>query len=425
MCCFSRPVRSVSATRIFARRVDAEHQALVYSMRVAIDEPLAMVLPLPVVPGSGDDAVTFIDLSAYPTFFADVDAAFPSGTPSRFGGLAPASRSRGTTPLVVHSVGDFVASYVPSHADFTRLDPRFRIPDGVFDAHPDYADYGFAVFQLAPHAVQPAPKRRWFRRAPPPADPGGEHGVHPMAFTFPSRRPGALFFPTLHVHDGADVPREAEFDHELYCQSTDPVLTRTFAWRASEWHLGKNVDAGRARGVIDGDELAYFRRVLGRQPNADHWYEAPACTLAALDVRGDRFACKLAATTAYLTGPVDAKLERWRATARTELDAVSAGLRAGLEALTAEHGERWHLGPIADAERCMSAHLSNWEPFVFTATSIERLAPDTATRISLDIPADGERVETQNVTLVFTRAPSKDTILEIRAAVAQILDRVA
>jgi hypothetical protein len=414
----------VSSTQIFARRIDETRQALVYSMRVAIDEPLAMVLPLPVVPGSGDDAVAFVDLSGYPEFFSDLDDAFPTPTPSRFGGLAAAAAiPDNAKPLVVHDVGDFVASYVPSRADFTRLDPQFRIPDGVFDAHAEYADYGYAVFQLKPQPAPPPPKKRWFRRAPPPIDPGGEHAVHPMAFTFPSRRPGALYFPTLHVHDGAVVPREARFDHELYCQSSDAVLTRTFAWRASDKQLGKYVDAKRAADLVTGKDLAYRSVIAGMQPNTDHWYEAPRCTIESLDVRGDHFACKLSATTAYLTAPSEPKLERWRATARTKLDALSAGLREGLRALTAEHGARWNLGRAEHADRCMTAYLSNWEPFIFTSTAIEKLAPDASTTIALDIPAEGENVETQNVTLVFTRVPSKDTVLEIRSAIGQILDR--
>ena len=41
--------------------------------------------------------------------------------------------------------------------------------------------------------------------------------VHPMAFEFPRRAPAALFFPTVHIHDG-EVHETAMFDHRLYCQ---------------------------------------------------------------------------------------------------------------------------------------------------------------------------------------------------------------
>src|SRR5439155_23215329 len=58
MCCFSRPVQSVSATNIFARPADNGRQWLAYSMTLKAKEDLAMVLPLPVQAGSGEKAVT-------------------------------------------------------------------------------------------------------------------------------------------------------------------------------------------------------------------------------------------------------------------------------------------------------------------------------------------------------------------------------
>ncbi len=100
----------------------------------------------------------------------------------------------------------YVASFVPSVADFVRLDPRFRLPEVLFDAVPHYADYGFAVFQLAP----------------------GKVTVHPMALRFPTRDPDRLFFPTVHVHDGR-FHAKAKFDHALYfqtprCTTVQPVM---------------------------------------------------------------------------------------------------------------------------------------------------------------------------------------------------------
>lgn len=46
MCCFSRPVPFVGATKIFARPLPRGRQALVYAMDVEIADALAMVLPL-------------------------------------------------------------------------------------------------------------------------------------------------------------------------------------------------------------------------------------------------------------------------------------------------------------------------------------------------------------------------------------------
>ena len=53
MCIFSRGVRHVGSTRIFAGHQDDGRQALIYSMEVELSAPTAMVLPLPTPPGAG------------------------------------------------------------------------------------------------------------------------------------------------------------------------------------------------------------------------------------------------------------------------------------------------------------------------------------------------------------------------------------
>src|SRR4051812_11061808 len=115
-----RPLTHVAETRIFAR-VEGGTQWLAYQMRVETPSDVAMILPVPVVPGSGDDALSFIDLSGYDTFFEDLAWLFPtpSGVASELLSLS-APRAQGPK-LVVHAVGSFEASYVPSRADFSRL----------------------------------------------------------------------------------------------------------------------------------------------------------------------------------------------------------------------------------------------------------------------------------------------------------------
>ena len=88
--------------------------------------------------------------------------------------------------LAARDPGIRIVAFDPRwRADFARLDERFRLPEVLFDAVPHYVDYGFAVFQLRP----------------------GNVTVHPMALTFPTRAPDRLFFPTVHVHDGASGRR--------------------------------------------------------------------------------------------------------------------------------------------------------------------------------------------------------------------------
>ncbi|HEY2369307.1 MAG TPA: hypothetical protein VGH87_23075, partial [Polyangiaceae bacterium] len=243
-------MRFVGGTRIFARR-DGARQSLAYAMSVEMDEALAMVLPLPVPPFAREDAVEFVDLKGYANFFDDLAKAFPMPVAAALSqGLsrdAPAPRA-----LVVHDVGDFVASFVPRRKDFARLDERFRLDDGVFDRLPQYADWGFAVFQL-----KPSKKKQ---------------DVHPMAFSFPMREEG-VFFPTVHVHDGRVLP-EAHFDHMLYCQA-DGVLGATLGWSRSTFRLGALVDATRARGLIDADAMGFQQPLFGSLANEDMWLRAP------------------------------------------------------------------------------------------------------------------------------------------------------
>jgi hypothetical protein len=232
---FSTPVH-VSKTNIFARMIAPGVQALAYGMDLRAEQELAMILPLPVVRDSGEDAVKFVSLAAEPRMFDELAALFTPVLPQAKGGI---SRSAGIAQkLVVHEIGSFVASYVPRRADFARLDERFRVPDVLFDAVPHYADYGFAVFQLKP----------------------GKVTVHPMAMTFPTRVTDKLFFPAVHVHDGK-FHDTAKFDHALYYQRSADADDET-AWMKPRKSYAELVVA----------EQAIARRTLhAKLPNADVW----------------------------------------------------------------------------------------------------------------------------------------------------------
>lgn len=231
----------VAKTRIYAR-VDRDRQCVVYSMHLASAEDVAMILPVPVVAASPESAMTFVDLSGYPTLFDDLAAYFAPpmqgfGPPSRR--LAPEQAAT----LVVHEVGVFVASFVPTLADFARLDPRFQLPEAVWSQLPQYADWGFAVFQLA----------------------RGDAKVHPMAFHFPTRDPSRVFFPTMHVHDG-QVHERAAFDHELYWQGPQVghITDQTSFGPLSP------VSGQRSQGLLLQD-VARRRVMRGEFANTDVW----------------------------------------------------------------------------------------------------------------------------------------------------------
>jgi hypothetical protein len=245
MCCFSRKVQSVSATNIFARPAENGRQLLAYSMTLKAKEDLAMVLPLPVQAGSGEKAVTFINLKNYAGFFTDLRSGFPMPILN-----SKSLASRGDAPaklkLEVIQVGDFEASYVPTANDFSRLDERFRLPPGTWDKLPAYRDYGFAVFKLKP----------------------GSATIHPMAFSFPRADRSLLFFPTVHIHDGKVHPT-AKFDHALYCQTGPEEELALTSWIESNRPAGTFMKTDEAKGLIDGERHCYMKELHGDLPNRD------------------------------------------------------------------------------------------------------------------------------------------------------------
>ena len=131
MCCFSQPVETVADTNIFARAAKNGRQYLVYSMKFAANEDLAMILPIPTPKGSPDDAVKFVNLEKYPDLFLDMKKGFPVPTPARGEEVKKDDSPPKALALPVDQVGSFVASFVPAIKDFERLDKQFRLPDGV------------------------------------------------------------------------------------------------------------------------------------------------------------------------------------------------------------------------------------------------------------------------------------------------------
>ncbi len=247
MCCFSQPVISVSATNIFARAGEGERQFLVYSMSLNAKEDLAMILPLPVKDGAGEKAVEFINLKAYPDFFGDLRAGFPVPTATAASrDLHIGSPSASLKKLEVIQVGDFEASFVPTIDDFARLDERFRLPPGTWDKLPGYKTFGFAVFKLKPGAMR----------------------VHPMAFSFPRRDVKALFFPTVHIHDGK-VHSKAGFDHALYCQPQEDQQLELDQWEESNSHAVSFVKVKQTKGVVLANQHCYKKELHGQLPNRD------------------------------------------------------------------------------------------------------------------------------------------------------------
>ncbi len=239
MCMFSSSVEKVSNTNIFARG-NGNTQFLAYSMSYKAAMDLAMILPLPTPPNSPEDAVRFISLADYPQFFSSLSSLFPSD----YEISCLMSSDLPEPPLQIHDVGSFEASFVPHIKDFDRLDKRFIIPREVWGQLPHYADYGFAVFKLKSAETM--------------------LNVHPMAFEFPRRDPGKVFFPTVHIHD-EKVHSEAEFDHALYCQSNKNLA---YGWEAGDFV--KNL-LDNAKGIIHHQQPFWRVTLNGIYQNIDVW----------------------------------------------------------------------------------------------------------------------------------------------------------
>jgi hypothetical protein len=245
MCCFSGNVTFVRGTRIFARITEVGRQAIVYQMEFGAKQDLAMILPLPVAKAADEKAVKFIDLSGYKDFFRDLRSGFPFPKGPGRGGSAALAMPESPF-LEVKQVGSYEASFVPTVKDFERLDPRFRLPAGTWSALPAYADHGFAVFKLRV----------------------GERVGHPMAFSFPTRQPETLFFPTVHIHDGKVHPEE-EFDHQLYCQVARTGLFAMTEWQESERLAAAFTKPEKAEQLIVADAHVYRRALVGKIKNED------------------------------------------------------------------------------------------------------------------------------------------------------------
>ena len=254
MCIFSQPIEIVSDTHIYGR-VAGGQQFVAYEMKLASATDTAMVLPVPVLAGSGEEALRFISLESYPKLFEDLDDLFPADLPSAML-MEPPAVAVAAPVLEVHRVGSFEASFVPTVADFSRLDERFRLPAQVWEALPAVHDGGFAVFKLVAR---------------------DESKIHPMAFVYPTRWPDRVVFPTIHVHDGV-VHESAHFDHRLFCQLGDfdsdvalngHAIESLPKWAQSPAALRTEVDVNRAGELVDGDQRCYRLVMHGTYRNED------------------------------------------------------------------------------------------------------------------------------------------------------------
>ena len=256
MCIFSQPVNSVANTRIFARLTPRRTQFIAYQMNYESRDNNAMILPVPVRQPAREQDMRFINLREYDSFFEDLASGFPHCDSSFNVGCSRSRFRAGAASLEVFEVGDYIASFVPTLSDFSRLDEQFTLPQSTWSRIPQYADYGFAVFQLAAGALKP----------------------HPMAFEFECRDE-SIFFPTMHIHDGR-IHDEESFDHVLYLQHAG-FDSRVYGYRnhnvpdkstgliRSKYPANRFCHIGRTHGIVAADLLVHRKIIRGIHPNGD------------------------------------------------------------------------------------------------------------------------------------------------------------
>ncbi|MEM9069809.1 MAG: hypothetical protein AAGE52_14950, partial [Myxococcota bacterium] len=297
-------------------------------------------------------------------------------------------------------------SFVPTLSDFERLDPRFRISDDVWSKLPLYADWGFAVFKLRE-------KRTLFWRRL------TSQKVQPMAFLFPSREPGAVFFPTMHVHDGR-LPEKAKYDHALYAQVDELTM------RAAEWEF-----AAKLRRIVPDDlgdfvdlDAPMMRQSLdGVFVNEDTWLrplsvEDPAL----LDQRGPLHRVFLGLQ--YLTRKGrDTKTERWAKQAPSYAQTLPAALHAELGLFLATKQTEWGLKPldeVKDKGQVVSGSVVHMVASTPTGPRPVRLEGP----LRLEFRVSTDSVEPQTITLAFESPPSDEAYAEIGRGLRAFLDQL-
>ncbi|ADB19398.1 hypothetical protein Psta_4757 [Pirellula staleyi DSM 6068] len=254
MCMFSLPVSQVANTRIFARLTGQGTQLLAYQMEYMSRTENAMILPLPVRQPAEEGSLRFIDFEKYDNFFDDLITGFPYI--QRIGIGCSDAAPLTSESLDVVKVGNYIASFVPTLADFSRLDERFRLSPETWDKLPQYQDFSFAVFKLADGTLRP----------------------HPMAMEFQTAS-DAIFFPTVHVHDGETHPTE-RFDHMLYLQHAgldsvvdayrgDAHVDPTTGLVRSQENASQFCRIDQTAGLVDGNLLVHRRDLRGKHPNQD------------------------------------------------------------------------------------------------------------------------------------------------------------
>jgi hypothetical protein len=255
---------------MFARLDGVGNQYIVYSVEYSSPTDVALILPIPVVPG--DASVQFVPMDCYDDFFNNLASGFVAPSTGRW----IQDMSGGGETFAVQSVRPKGAFYVPTFDDFARLDLSLRPSVDLLDKFPNYRDFGFVVLKL-PSTDLPAGtgglsaqallelRQQYGCEVVSPAR------LSPIAFRFASREPRCVYFP-LTIFEGDEYKPIVEFDHTLYLQHDK--LGNEFA----QHHVGhvslraSNFMRDSGKDGVVHPRSCCFRRILrGSAANQDLW----------------------------------------------------------------------------------------------------------------------------------------------------------
>lgn len=241
MCIISKPINSVSKTRITVIPSVSNRQTVVYSC--SIDSVLKNAMILAVWnPGNDVNNITLHNMEKVPNFnqklsdlYEDPNRRVTKGVPK--------------TPLVVHKVGKYDVSVAPTLSDIDNVEDELKTPPELHEflrkSYTDDYSYLIAKFQA------------------------GKQQFHPLGYTHP--RADHIFIPTLHWHQHTwwfwkyqDI-QVGDFDHEIF------VLNSGANVYSNKWQTILPLLCEKAEPPIQPDILTSFFRIVveGKYKNTD------------------------------------------------------------------------------------------------------------------------------------------------------------
>lgn len=187
MCIIIPKAKDVSSTKIFVAPLINQRQVTVYSNKVDLDNPAAMILPYP---NKDNQGAKMVNLENYPEIFEDLFESFQEHVLG-FSNNGDGTRHR-TRSLQVIQVGSYSVSIANNINDLQRLNQNvFKIEDEILDLFKkNYSNqFGFVV------CIMNTGKK-----------------YHPIAYTH--SRKNFLFVPTLHYHGHKET--RPDWDHNIY-----------------------------------------------------------------------------------------------------------------------------------------------------------------------------------------------------------------